>query len=97
MGAPKGHACYGGGRSKGSPNKSTIAVKEIFQSILEGEIGNVQDALEQVRTKSPEKYVDLILKLSAYIIPKPQSSIDITSNGDKVPTILSIDPLSSNK
>ena len=57
-------------RPQGSRNKTTNEARKLLNEVLEGEIGHVQDALEQVRKDSPAKYLDVVCKLLPYWIPK---------------------------
>ena len=82
------------GRPKGIPNKSTAELRSIMQSIFEAELPNVLDSLEKIREKGQEtKYVELMLRLAEYHVPKAVQSVDITTGGEKITKILSIDPL----
>lgn len=72
------------GRGKGVPNKTTKEAREMFISIMHGEIENVQDALNRIRTKDPFKYIDALAKLFQYTMPK---QIDIKSDGEKLTDI----------
>ena len=83
-----------GGRPKGVPNKSTTELRGVMQAIFEAELPNVLDSLEKIREKGQEtKYVELMLRLAEYHVPKAVQSVDITSGGEKITKILSIDPL----
>ncbi len=82
------------GRPKGVPNKSTQELRAIMQSIFEAELPNVLDALEKIREKGNEqKYVELMLRLAEYHVPKATQSVDVTSGGEKITRIMSIDPM----
>ena len=43
-----------------------------------------------------QKYVELMLRLAEYHVPKAPQNLDVTSGGEKITRILSIDPLSKN-
>lgn len=64
------------GRPKGSPNKSTAAVREAMAVFAEGNVHKLQEWLEAVaeggegRTPDPAKAADLFLKAIEYHIPK---------------------------
>ena len=86
------------GRPKGVPNKSTAEIREVMATIFTTELPNVLDSLEKIREKGQEaKYVELMLRLAEYHIPKAVQSVDITTGGEKITKILSIDPLNINK
>lgn len=82
------------GRPKGVPNKSTAEIREVMATIFTTELPNVLEALEKLREKGREdQYITLMLKLAEYHIPKVPQSMDITSGGEKITKILTIDPL----
>lgn len=86
-----------GGRPKGTPNKSTVELRNIMQSIFAAELPNVLESLEKVRMNgNDQKYVELMLRLAEYHVPKAPQNLDVTSGGEKITRILSIDPLSKN-
>lgn len=92
-----GPALNPGGRPKGVPNKSTAELRNIMQSIFEAELPNVLESLENVRMNgNDQKYVELMLRLAEYHVPKAPQNLDVTSGGEKITRILSIDPLSKN-
>lgn len=85
------------GRPKGAVNKSTAELRNIMQSIFEAELPNVLESLEKVRMNgNDQKYVELMLRLAEYHVPKAPQNLDVTSGGEKITRILSIDPLSKN-
>lgn len=69
MGFEKGHP-GGPGRPPGAPNKNTKAIREAYQNLVEMNLENMTQWLAQVAADDPEKAMDLMLKLSEYIIPK---------------------------
>jgi hypothetical protein len=58
------------GRGKGNANKSTKEIREAYQNLVEMNLENMTSWLASVATEDPEKAMDLMLKLSEYIIPK---------------------------
>lgn len=58
------------GRPKGTKNKSTQQIREAYQLLTEQNLDNMSVWLAQVAADNPEKAMDLMLKLSEYIIPK---------------------------
>ena len=86
------------GRPKGIPNKSTAELRGIMQNIFETELPNILESLEKIREKGQEaKYIELMLRLAEYHVPKAVQNIDVTSGGEKITKILTIDPLNINK
>lgn len=58
------------GRPKGSPNKATTKIREAYHDLLENNLDNINLWLAQVAKKDPGRAVDLMLRLSEYILPK---------------------------
>ena len=58
------------GRPKGTKNKSTQQIREAYQLLTEQNLDNMSVWLAQVASDSPKDALDLMLKLSEYIIPK---------------------------
>ena len=59
-----------GGRAKGTPNKSTAEIRDAYQKLVESNLTNMTEWLKQVADQNPERAMDLMLKLSEYMIPK---------------------------
>ena len=59
-----------GGRAKGQTNKTTAEIRDAYQRLVESNLGNMTEWLKQVADQNPEKAMDLMLKLSEYMIPK---------------------------
>jgi hypothetical protein len=59
-----------GGRTAGTPNKVTSEIREAFQSLVEGNLSNIETWLEATAEKDPAKALDFMLKLSDYLVPK---------------------------
>ncbi|MBC7525912.1 MAG: hypothetical protein H7239_15935 [Flavobacterium sp.] len=69
-----------GGRSKGTPNRTTAETKQLLQTIVGKELDNLGTMLEQLE---PNERINAISKLLPYILPK-QSEVktDLTANVD---------------
>lgn len=76
----KGHKKKGG-REKGIENKITQDARELFISIMEGEVCHVQKALAAVRNEDSVNYLRLLTNLFPYFIPK---KTDVTTNGKDI-------------
>jgi len=76
---PKG-AKYGG-RTKGTPNKTTEKAKELFNAIMSRQIDKMEVALDEIYEDSKTRYIDSITKLAQYFLPK---KTDITSDGESL-------------
>ena len=57
-----------GGRAKGTPNKTTAEIREAYQKLVEDNLTNMTEWLKQVADQNPEKAMELMLKLSEYMI-----------------------------
>lgn len=75
----KGQSGNLAGRPKGSKNKVTAEARALFNDILSGEIGNIQQSLEALREESHEKYMKALNGLLPYFLPK-QQDIELTVN-----------------
>ena len=58
------------GRPKGSVNKNTKQIREAYQLLTEQNLDNMNRWLQQTAQEDHAKAIDLMLKLSEYIIPK---------------------------
>ena len=72
------HGFKSGGRKKGTPNKATSQTKQAIQEILDdymdsGLLSSDFKALE------PKDRLDIVVKLTGFVVPKPQS-IDMNVN-----------------
>ena len=70
MGFKKGEVTNPKGRPKGKPNKTTAEIREAYQKLVEDNLTNMTKWLGEVATDNPEKAMELMLKLSEYMIPK---------------------------
>lgn len=72
-----------GGRQKGTPNKATSFTKAVIQEIL-SEYYDTGLLSKDMKALEPKERVDAMLKLAAFVTPKPQSvDMSITSNKPK--------------
>ena len=70
-----------GGRSAGTPNRTTAQAKQLLEQIMFGQIDNINDALDNLKDKDYAKYLDACSKLFTYVLPK---KTDVTTDGDKI-------------
>ncbi len=70
MAFKKGEVTNPKGRPKGKPNKTTAEIREAYQKLVEDNLTNMTEWLTQVAAENPEKAMELMLKLSEYMIPK---------------------------
>ena len=80
MGAPKGNT-FSPGRTKGKPNKTTTATKELITAFMQEKFLDVQGAWE--RLDNAEK-VKTYISLVKYVMPVLSSVKVEDSNGDDV-------------
>lgn len=74
-----------GGRTKGTPNKSTRDIREAYRMLIENNLDNLTKWLENVATKDPAKAIYILSDLSEYVLPKlSRIETDITSLGEKI-------------
>lgn len=72
-----------GGRQKGTPNKTTQAVRDAIAVFAEGNVGRLQEWLDRIAEDDPSKAADLFVKLLEYHVPKlsrSDSSIALDAN-----------------
>ena len=58
------------GKKPGTQNRTTKAVREAYQKLTEDNLDNMSIWLSQIASEDPSKAMDLMLRLSEYIIPK---------------------------
>lgn len=58
------------GKKPGTPNKVTKEIRTAYQNLVEMNLDNMTVWLSQVAAEDPNKAMDLMLRLSEYIIPK---------------------------
>lgn len=71
-----------GGRKKGTPNKSTIQIREAYQRLVENNLDNMSTWLADVAGDDPKQALELMLKLSEYMIPKLARQEIVGNNGE---------------
>ena len=58
------------GRPKGAKNKNTSAIRTAYQNLVEMNLENMSMWIAEVASEDPKAAVDLLIKLSEYVIPK---------------------------
>tara|TARA_R110000744_G_scaffold379698_2_gene498445 strand:+ start:1003 stop:1317 length:315 start_codon:yes stop_codon:yes gene_type:complete len=61
------------GRPKGTPNKITADNREVFNTLLQNNAKNMQGMFDRIAEDNPAKAMELLLKVSEYVIPKLRS------------------------
>lgn len=75
------HGRKTGGRKRGTLNKVTPETRERIQEILYDEMKNISNALECVRESNPSMYLNIMVKLLNYVVPKKK---DVTTDGRQI-------------
>ena len=65
------------GRPKGGHNAKTTAIQAAYVDLINNNIGRVQSWLEEVAREDPAKALDILIRLSPFVIPK-KTEADIT-------------------
>lgn len=68
----KGHNTKSPGRPPGSKNKATEEVRKKFLQLVKANQGNLQGWIEETAKKDPAKAVELIIKISGFVLPQLQ-------------------------
>ncbi len=67
------------GRPKGTPNHATKEVRQQFEHLLSNNIEKLQSLFDRVAAENPTKAIELILKMSEFVLPKPKAEIKETT------------------
>ena len=70
------------GRPKGSLNKNTKHIREAYQKLTENNLDNMSRWISQVASEDPAKAMDIMIKLSEYILPKLARTEMTGADGD---------------
>jgi hypothetical protein len=67
----------GGGSRKGIPNKTTRDVRSVYSAFVERNAERAQALFDQVAEKDPAKALDLLARISEFVVAKlSRSTID---------------------
>jgi len=83
MGFDKETASLAGKKSKRGQDNNLKEIRETFRNILENNQPNIQNWLEEVAKNDPAKALDLLLKMSSFVVSKPRSvelEVDISKD-----------------
>lgn len=69
----KGESGNIAGRPKGTKDKTNKEIRERFNDLLENNLSKIDDWLTSTAAKDPAKALDLLLKLSEFVLPKLKS------------------------
>lgn len=70
-----------GGRSAGTPNRTTKEARLLLEQVLLGQVDNIKKSLERLLEENDSRYLDACSKLFTYVLPK---KTDVTSDGEKI-------------
>lgn len=71
------------GRPLGSPNKATNQVREAYQKLTEDNLENMTRWLADIAADNPKEAMELMLKMSEYVLPKlARTEIANSEGGD---------------
>lgn len=59
-----------GGRIEGTPNKTTKEIRDSYQILIEQNIDKLQNWIDVIGKENPTKAIEIILKLSEFVVPK---------------------------
>ncbi len=80
----------GGGRPKGSPNKTTAETKALFQELFEK---GMETALQDLQLLEPKDRLEMMVKIAPYIIPKLATVTTETKQNRSITIIHNTAPL----
>lgn len=69
------------GRPAGSKNIATSELREYVKLIVAGQLSYIEESLDRVREKSPDKYMSLLTRLIDLTLPKQQQIEVSNENG----------------
>jgi hypothetical protein len=70
-----------GGRAKGTQNKVTREIKDFYKELIEKNLYQIETDLMEL---SPKDRLEIILKLSEFIVPKLQRSHQVMNTYDLI-------------
>jgi len=78
-----------GKKSKRGSDTNLKELRGVYSDILEANTDNIQSWFEKVAEDNPAKALELMLKLSSFIIPKPRS-VEVKDSNKNVFTPITI-------
>jgi hypothetical protein len=79
MARPKGSPKFGG-RAKGTPNKATREARVAISEFVQGNVGRLQEWLDEVAKENPERAFMMVQNLIEFHVPK-MSRLEIEGEG----------------
>lgn len=87
----KGESGNVNGRPQGATDKAQKDIKQAYQSLVEGNLSNIENWLNDVAAKDPAKALDFMLRLSEYILPKMKATELTGADGKDLITSMTIE------
>jgi len=84
------------GTRKGIPNKTTQEIREAFQLLIENNQDKMQLWLTETAMEEPARALEIILKMSEYIVPK-LSRTEVKAEITDKSIVINLRPLDVNK
>ncbi len=56
-----------GGRTSGTPNKTTKEIRNVLKGVINNELENIQSLLNEMQ---PKERLEVVIKLIPYVLPK---------------------------
>ncbi|WP_417237374.1 hypothetical protein [Bizionia paragorgiae] len=78
-----------GGRSKGTPNRTTVEIRERFQMLLDNNLEKIQADLD---TLEPKDRLQILLQLTKFVLPTLKAT-NISAKEDETIQISFYEPL----
>lgn len=72
------------GRVEGTKNRVTQNIRKAYQDLVEGNLDNMSQWIGQIANENPKEAMELMIKLSEFVIPKLARTELTGANGDDV-------------
>tara|TARA_R110000796_G_scaffold90406_1_gene194243 strand:+ start:401 stop:688 length:288 start_codon:yes stop_codon:yes gene_type:complete len=79
---------------KGIPNKTTQEIRDAFQMLIENNQDKMQSWLTETAMDEPARALEIILKMSEFIVPK-LSRTDVTAEVNDKSIIINLNPINA--
>ena len=79
---------------KGIPNKTTQEIRDAFQMLIEDNQENLQTWLTETAIDEPARALEIILKMSEFIVPK-LSRTDVKAEVNDKSIIINLKPINA--
>lgn len=76
-----------GGREAGTPNKTTVEIKQAFKELVEGNLDKISAWMERVAVKEPDKALEFMFKFAQFTVPLLNRT---TIDGDASKTTINV-------